>query len=276
MGEANIRRARFSADHPYCCFCGGTSRTESIDHVPPKSVFIGKLIPNLKNSTEFPACHECNSGSRQYDQAAAMITLTSLHVDAAVNDPHFLKLLRGVSNNANSVIHEIVDGLKGSRSAKRQIESAIRTPVAITRTGKITDDVVRVLTAKLGFAYFYRSTGQIVPSSGGVLIDFKTSANMLLDGLPDHHKWDAPFVDFSANLPKKKQFQFRARVDEDKSAGIFQFVIHENLSCIAAVVTDLEEFTEESSERIIRPNFLKALPPLKSEFRTAGRFQNGL
>ena len=56
-----VRRARFLAAHPCCCFCGGGIRAETEDHIPARSLFVDRQWPE---GFVFPACRSCNSSSR--------------------------------------------------------------------------------------------------------------------------------------------------------------------------------------------------------------------
>ena len=59
------KKKRFLIGHPYCCFCGATEASTTIDHVPPKACFPDGYWPE---EFEFPACEACNQGSKREDQ----------------------------------------------------------------------------------------------------------------------------------------------------------------------------------------------------------------
>lgn len=72
MGKKSIRTKKFIKKHPNCCFCGGESVTETIDHIPPRSLFLGKKYPK---EFEFPACGSCNNKTSNEEDAARLISI---------------------------------------------------------------------------------------------------------------------------------------------------------------------------------------------------------
>jgi len=59
-GARSNRRAVFFREHPWCCFCGGTTAATTEDHFPGRSVFLGR---NWPVGYVFPACTPCNNES---------------------------------------------------------------------------------------------------------------------------------------------------------------------------------------------------------------------
>jgi hypothetical protein len=208
MGERRQRFTRFKAAHPFCCFCGGQATTETIDHLPPKILFVGSQIPADYN-LEFPACFACNQGSRQHDQVASLLSMTSpIEMTPALRD-HFNKVVGGVSRNANSIIHEINAGFAGQRSRAREFYETTGLPVFATRLGDHSLGSIKILTAKLGLAYYYRESGNILPRQGAVYADIYTNAQIHENRIPEAYKWGSPFRDISNSLTFTGQFLYR-------------------------------------------------------------------
>jgi hypothetical protein len=65
------KKKRFMQTNPFCCFCGGTAPSTTIDHVPPKACFPDGYWPD---NFEFPACDACNRGSKKDDALAGFYT----------------------------------------------------------------------------------------------------------------------------------------------------------------------------------------------------------
>jgi hypothetical protein len=68
-GKLN-KRQRFLADHPFCCFCGGTVAATTTDHVPNKAFFVNRDWPE---GYEFPACSNCQGNSRVSELVCAAV-----------------------------------------------------------------------------------------------------------------------------------------------------------------------------------------------------------
>lgn len=65
-----MKAHEFAKLHPFCCFCGGSTKTETIDHQPPKILFPDKKRPK---GLEFPACKVCNEQSRYADSLVSLL-----------------------------------------------------------------------------------------------------------------------------------------------------------------------------------------------------------
>jgi hypothetical protein len=73
MSEAKIKRRAHAAileKHSWCIYCGGASRADTIEHMPPISMFNGRQRPK---GLEFPTCRECNNGTSLSDTVASLL-----------------------------------------------------------------------------------------------------------------------------------------------------------------------------------------------------------
>jgi len=71
MGARKVRREKFFADHPWCCFCGGQTLATTEDHVPARSIFDSRNWPEGYN---FPACDRRNRLTRLDEVVIAMLS----------------------------------------------------------------------------------------------------------------------------------------------------------------------------------------------------------
>jgi hypothetical protein len=67
---AKMTAANFCKEHPWCCFCGGTTPSSNIDHQPARIIFPDKQRPKGQES---PACHICNEQTRADEVLLAFI-----------------------------------------------------------------------------------------------------------------------------------------------------------------------------------------------------------
>jgi hypothetical protein len=92
------RTADFLIAHPFCCFCGGTIPTSTIDHQPAKIIFPDKHRPK---GLEFPACTDCNRQTRADEALLALLCRTTGSLRAyAVRDSNRLKDILGSVNGS--------------------------------------------------------------------------------------------------------------------------------------------------------------------------------
>jgi hypothetical protein len=45
IGDSKRRKNKFLAEHPWCCFCGGSEKATTEDHQPARSLFDGRRWP---------------------------------------------------------------------------------------------------------------------------------------------------------------------------------------------------------------------------------------
>lgn len=153
----------FIANHPRCCFCGARRATQERDHVPPRALFEKKIWPE---GYTFPACEECNRGSRLIDQLAAF--LARLSISTETDHEEFEKYHAGIKNNAPYAIPIVATNSIEAKKLLRQFGIikpddmfAMEVPVAAIEAS--TFDQLDHLFWKIFCALFYKHTEQIFP-----------------------------------------------------------------------------------------------------------------
>lgn len=164
MGERKRKRERFFEEHPYCCFCGGSRETTTLDHVPNRACFPDRQAPE---GFEFPACDECQGKTRLDEIAFAAMVHFLADDDDAPSTEVTRKLLTGLKNNLPHLlpIRELTRNEK--RRAMRELQ--------IARPSGLLDDVPMVdinpnwhrhITSylhKIARAIYYKHNSQIAP-----------------------------------------------------------------------------------------------------------------
>jgi hypothetical protein len=167
MGESKRKRgalAEFLKHNPICCFCGGPTLSTTIDHVPSRQMFAGRLRPKW---LEVPACHDCNQDTRNHEQVAAM--LGRLYPDPATvaERAEMERIMRAVSNNISGLLEE----MRPSQRQQERFEEAKHLPPidsnALNCNGPLLNRSIQLFGAKLGLALQYATTGRIIPCQGG-------------------------------------------------------------------------------------------------------------
>ncbi|WP_336068262.1 hypothetical protein [Nitratireductor rhodophyticola] len=256
MGEKKRRLDVFRKAHPYCCFCGGNSPTESIDHIPAKILFTNSQLPGDKKF-EFPSCYQCNHASKQYDQIAALLTLSTIDANAT-SSAHFQKVASGVKNNARKAISDVVQGATGQRHRSKQLSEAFGIPVQASKLDGAALLSLKVLGAKIGMAHYYEDNGIPLAIEGGLWTMTLTPAALLEGGIPEFLRFGEPFEDLTSKCREKEQIKFRSIRNKEEGLYLYQILIRDHMLITSIVDKDMTRHSE-SQPYVIRPGFLKSL-----------------
>lgn len=160
---------RFLREHPYCCFCGGTEPSTTIDHVPPKACFPDGFCPE---EFEFPGCEKCNAESRRDDQLFGFYSQL-LDFNESNRTPADVAK---ITKLRDSIAHNFPDALPDISTARPiyNVGPVITpSPVAIeVRTPGLFREPVQTLERKLTHALYYRETGRALSKSHLFLSEF--------------------------------------------------------------------------------------------------------
>ena len=188
----------FALAHPYCCFCGGEQTTESRDEVPPRSMFVDRIWPE---GYQFPACENCNQGSRHIDQVLALFTRMSF-ADRRQGEETLTPYISGVINNSPELMPKIANSSIEARKLLRQLgiqkpEGTFAKDFPVALIPKETIDALNHFFKKLFCALYYKHTNRILPNRSPVAI--VKSTNQIYDD-PNPFDWlhQIPF----SNAPK--------------------------------------------------------------------------
>lgn len=179
VGEAKLkrqrkeeRRVRLLLEHPWCCFCGGTTPAKTVDHVPARICFRRKEPPE---GYEFSACEACNAAAKASEQVVAMYIRLLDHDGDNLDPEDIRRLVRGVGNN-----------LPGTLPARvweaGEVRRTLRERGVRLERGKFLEEVP-VMTVppvaqphfdlfgrKLLYALHYRVTGKILTPDHRVIM----------------------------------------------------------------------------------------------------------
>ena len=163
MARKPSKRVRFLRQHPICCFCGGCTASEEIDHLPSRACFDRRNFPD---GFEFPTCRECNASTQKDEQVVALLSRAHSHPEAKAISDEIGRYMSGVANNNPEVF-----------DAMAREQARIDENHGVFRLGDATDKAfVRVLT-RWAKAFHYRETAEIVPPHGRIFVTYFTNAN---------------------------------------------------------------------------------------------------
>ena len=157
MGQSRQRTASFLADK-FCVFCGGTVPATTIEHAPPRVMFVRKLRPK---GHEFPACNRCNNGTSQQDQVAALMLFST--AEAFLPGKFrldFEKAALGVANNAADAINYINTDAEGE--IWTNTDAPDQEILAIPVNKRLFSQWLNPWAAKQACAMWHQQTGLIV------------------------------------------------------------------------------------------------------------------
>lgn len=175
MGRKRDRKLRFLADHPICCFCGGTQPSEEPDHVPARAFFENKTWPE---GFEFPACFRCNHATSKAEQAVSRFSLLAEDIPDEVAKQNLNELLR---YNPEFLSNMTIPGPSDVRRMLRAMGSAkpldvCTQDIPFMRLGEGILESTDLVGRKLMLALYYLHAGKILPQSGRIVLHFMTNA----------------------------------------------------------------------------------------------------
>jgi hypothetical protein len=178
--QKRLKKQNFLKEYPLCCFCGGETPSEEIDHVPGRVFFTNRQWPE---GYEFPACIECNRVTRYEEKVLALFSRFNSNIeteadnaefDSMLNeiikhDPEFISDLRPLSAN------EVRRFLKERRLEKPT--NIITSDIPVMKFGDIVNRAVRKFGRKLFLALWFKHTGMILPKTGAMRIVWMSNAS---------------------------------------------------------------------------------------------------
>lgn len=249
MGKRSLKTAKFLRQHPVCCFCGGSTVADTVDHIPPRSFFLNGRFPK---SIEYPACRRCNNVSSNAEDIARLLAMVqggafnqSLSEDFRQREAKYIK---------TAVINKIELQPTGQRLGALEI----------IHLGKKEEESFIVLATKIALGLHYTILESIAAPETRMSFSFFT---------PDKHEQSVR--EFIQRLPGQpadpmfhedgitKQFYYRylctTAVDRSSETGmelLLAFHFHLGLWCLCSFYQG-EEFLGDH-DKIVRSPFLSA------------------
>lgn len=151
------KKQSFLRQHPYCCFCGGSTPAATSDHVPPKACFPDGFWPE---GFEFPACANCNRSTKSNDQIFGFYAMLLDFNQEGLDRPYARKLRKLRDGIANNYPEALPDALTAHPVCKI---GCIVTPGSVAvemNTPRAFRDAAICVGRKLTHALYYRERGR--------------------------------------------------------------------------------------------------------------------
>ena len=254
------RKQEFLRKHPFCCLCGGTIPATTIEHAPPRVLFVDRQIPG---AFSFPACDRCNGGSKDADQIAALVTLimgsaTSSHV----TDRYINKLLEAAATNYPEMLKYIDTSVS---LQYLRVNGLVREVFVGGIDRHIFYDWLDPWIAKLGLAFWYHHQSDVFPETGRISVHWFTNASIANNEIPDElfsalKGFNFPF---QGKIGNAHQFSYKYGFTNDRTTGSFLFSFHDS-SAAVAILTHNPSYV----------NRFRKIPTLKTSPHTGIEFDS--
>lgn len=245
MGEAKIRsraRREILSSQPRCIYCLNPDAS-TLEHMPPRGLFKDKQRPS---GWEFPACSDCNEGSRGADAVAQMLSLIRPFEENGWQSEQMRRLLPSVTKHAPRVYQEIFSKNKANfRWVKNR--GLLRDVVEIKADGPSTVAHLDAFAGKMALAVFTELTGRSIELDGTLFTQWYLNAGLSEQA---YHAHLSILPGFSKLQQGKKNSdgQFWLHYNADlKSIIAALIVFHGNLS-IFAIASDGEPYKQSLVE----------------------------
>ena len=177
MGEAKSRlstTARFVAQYPSCCLCGGDNASNTREHMPPKSLFDSSLRPD---KLVMPACSPCNRATSTSDLVAALVSRWDYHVSEQSHVDHG-KLSRQIKIQAPELIVEWTSakGVRRKQARRHLSKQGFLVPddAAIVTIGPKTIRQLNIFAHKVVLALYWQHFKTHLTNAGRVAAYWRT------------------------------------------------------------------------------------------------------
>jgi len=183
MGDARRKQKSFEkmlADEPGCIYCAGGAAADTIEHMPPISMFEGRQRPR---GLEFPACTACNGATKHSDLVAALLGNCWPDADSVSRRSDLKRLLTGVTNNVPGLLQEMELG-RGSEKLARRRNNIPDDAHPLRADGPLLTKHILKFAAKFGFALHHEIFGSPVPQPGGAQVMWFSNVQALNDEIP--------------------------------------------------------------------------------------------
>lgn len=260
MGAKSKRKMGFLAKHPYCCFCGGSARSEEPDHIPSRVLFDNRQWPE---GYEFPACISCNRESRHDEQVVAMLSRLYPDADTEQGKKEVYERIRAVGYNYPGLLEEMRPSALQIRAAIKKYDlskldgiTAEEMPL-LNINGPLVNAAVENFGRKLFLALYYFHTGKILPSEGGIAIRWYSNLQIEDEAIPRELAGlvsQFPTLQRS-NMDLADQFFYRYGVTDDKKAAVFLAFFRRSFAILGFVKADKDRF-QLPEDAIIRSPFI--------------------
>lgn len=265
MPKQAMTTSEFLNQHPFCCFCGGVVPATTRDHVPPKIAFHNKDWPE---GFEFPACKECNGGTKLLDQEFALLCAFG-GFDGPINPlrmAQFKKTYTAVVNNNIA----LAIGLRPSANQKRHALKELGQ--TLPRGSTYNEQPIiqlphkavlahEVLAFKLGCALHYHHYKRALPANAKIADALNTNFSIVTEGVSEKLLKMTVLAPppMRGNKDLREQFEYRYSPPNDFGMGIYICKFGESFHLNILTLEQPENVDQHLGGVVCVKNFLKGV-----------------
>ena len=264
MGEGARRTRtlldRLRAEQPYCIYCGGRILGDSVDHMPPRTIFDLRQRPK---GLEFLACTACNAGGKKAEQIAGFVsrllypTRRTHEVDLELR-----KIFKMMVNNHRDVLVEMFPTIEELLNFQRSYPT-LQQFKALSVKGPLINAAMRTFAAKMALALHYRENRRVVPTTGAVIVRWFSNAQAFTNRIPPEifQMVGSPDTLRQGKFEVRDQFMYASRSlpEGDVSAHYATFRLSFAINAFVVENTaTIEGYTP--GPNVLHPGFLKDKP----------------
>lgn len=259
MGEANRRRPlrdRVLHSESFCIYCGGTNAAETIDHMPPRTIFSGRRRPK---GLEFPACRLCNDGARLSEQVAGLLSRMYPDPVDEAGKVEVKKILYEAENNLPGLLLELFPGSRQSFAFRRPGTGQQEVGNVLRVNGPLVTSAMNTFSAKLGLALHFNQTSKIIPPSGATAVRWFSNIDAIQGGIPDDilRLVGPPRTLEQGKFHTGEQFRYGSRASEDGGFTAHFASFRFSFSVVAFVSDCVDDLHHAPILNVFRPGFLR-------------------
>lgn len=250
MGENKRKKSttqKFLELNPYCCFCGGEVQATTRDHYPPKALFYNKDRPD---GLVFPACKECNNGSRHSDSIVSYLALASLTNKENNINSETLKRIKALEKNCPKTYNL----LRKSNHGMIQKEKSLRKKGFNYKVLNIHNHIrqhILLFSKKMTCAAYYAQNNEILPTTACGTVYIQTIMDVINEQVLSINLGNI-YTLIQGQNNKKNEFSFQIQSNRDEGIGVVRFVLQKQFIITIIFAKDLKAY------QILSDNFDKA------------------
>jgi hypothetical protein len=258
MGEGKRRLDQIRAAQPFCIYCGGCTPIETIDHMPPITIFAQRRRPK---GLEFGACYACNAGARLAEQVVGLLSRVWPDNTGQADAKEFRKILEAIKNNHPGLLEELmplerqITDLNLHRAGGKIPEDVH----AMNVSGPLVNAAVHCFAAKLGLAMHFHQTGHIVPFAGGVGIRWYTNYDAFTGKLPGElfRLLGPPQTLRQGRFHVADQFEVASATAHTSALSAHFATFRSSMAIAAFVAEDVTKLVKAPETHVYCPGWLK-------------------
>ena len=261
MGEARRKRTlldQVRAEQPYCIYCGGRTVGDSVDHMPPRTIFDLRYRPK---GLEFLACTACNAGGKKAEQIAGFLSRLLYPTPRTHEiDQELRNIFKRMINNHRDVLLEMFPSDEQLANFKHSYPT-LQQFKPLNAKGPLITAAMRTFAAKMGLALHYRENHRVVPSTGAVIVQWFSNVQAFTNRIPPEilQMVGSPDTLRQGKFEVRDQFMYASQSmpEGDMSAHYATFRL--SFAINAFVVEDTASITGYTpGPNVLHPGFLKA------------------